>query len=86
MLEKCRSQQWRVSDLDFSVPVKPMPRQREETIVQYFTDMAGIERLAGALFAEQRNKVEDPTLKKIFSTFAFISSNVSAPHPMSSMS
>lgn len=69
MLQKCRSQQWRLSDLDFSLPVKAMSREREETIVQYFTDMAGIERLAGALFAEQRNKVQDPTLKKIFSTF-----------------
>ena len=69
MLHKCRSHQWSVSDLDFSVPVKPMSREREESIVQYFTDMAGIERLAGALFAEQRRKVDNPTLKKIFSTF-----------------
>jgi rubrerythrin len=31
--------------------------------------MAGIERLAGALFAEQRKKVDDPVLKDIFTTF-----------------
>jgi hypothetical protein len=31
--------------------------------------MAGIERLAGALFEEQRKRAEDETLQKIFSTF-----------------
>jgi hypothetical protein len=31
--------------------------------------MAGIERLAGALFEEQRRRVDDARLKKIFSTF-----------------
>jgi hypothetical protein len=38
-------------------------------VVQYFTDMAQIERLAGALFVEQRRRVEDPTLEEIFGTF-----------------
>jgi len=38
-------------------------------IVQAFLDMAGIERLAGALFEVQREKTVDPTLRKIFSTF-----------------
>jgi hypothetical protein len=46
-----------------------MPREKEEAVVQYFTDMAGIERLAGALFDVQRGKTEDPLLAKIFSTF-----------------
>jgi len=46
-----------------------MSKEHEVAVVQYFTDMAGIERLAAALFEEQRRLVEDPTLKKIFSTF-----------------
>jgi rubrerythrin len=46
-----------------------MSREEETAVVQYFTDMAGIERLAGALFAEQRKRVTDPRLKKIFTSF-----------------
>jgi hypothetical protein len=70
MLEMCQRGQWRVDvDLDWSVPPRPMSRDEEIAIVQYFTDMAGIELLAGALFDEQRKRVEDPTMKKIFSTF-----------------
>ncbi len=69
MLDKCRNQQWRVGDLDWSVEPRVMPRDEEIAVVQYFTDMAAIERFAGALFVEQGRIVEDPTLKKIFSTF-----------------
>lgn len=69
MLEKCERGQWNVNDLDWSGTPRPMSRDDEIAIVQYFTDMAGIERLAGALFAEQEKKVDDPTLKKIFKTF-----------------
>jgi hypothetical protein len=46
-----------------------MPVKDEETIVQLFTDMAGIERLAGALFHEQERRVTDPTLRAIFHSF-----------------
>jgi hypothetical protein len=46
-----------------------MSRDDEMAIVQLFTDMAGIERLAGALFVEQERRVDDPTLKAIFATF-----------------
>jgi hypothetical protein len=46
-----------------------MPREDEMAIVQLFTDMAGIERLAGALFSEQEKRVDDPTLKAIFASF-----------------
>ncbi|MEZ4221110.1 MAG: hypothetical protein R3B13_09275 [Polyangiaceae bacterium] len=46
-----------------------MSREDEITIVQYFTDMAGIERLAGALFEQQRKNAEDPVLRDIFATF-----------------
>jgi len=69
MLDKCVSGQWRVDDLDWSTPAPGMPRDKEEAVVQYFTDMAGIERLAGALFETQRAKTADPVLAKIFSTF-----------------
>ncbi len=69
MLEKCRAGQWKADDLDWSVTPRSMSRDDEIAICQYFSDMAGIERLAGALFAEQRKRVEDPTLTKIFSTF-----------------
>lgn len=46
-----------------------MSRDDEVAIVQLFTDMAGIERLAGALFREQERRAEDPRLKAIFATF-----------------
>lgn len=69
MLEKCRRDQWRVGEVDWSSPPRPMSRDDEVTIVQLFTDMAGIERLAGALFVEQTRRVTDPTLRAIFETF-----------------
>ncbi len=69
MLEKCRREQWSVEDLDWSGSPRRMSEADERAIVQYFTDMAGIERLAGALFEEQRRRAEDPTLEAIFRTF-----------------
>ena len=69
MLDKCVRDQWSVDDLDWSLPPPQLPRDKEEAVVQAFTDMAGIELLAGALFKVQRDKTDDPTLKKIFSTF-----------------
>ncbi|MEO8548754.1 MAG: hypothetical protein ABI678_02230 [Kofleriaceae bacterium] len=69
MLDKCIRDQWSIDDLDWSVAPPILPRAKEEAVVQYFTDMAGIELLAGALFEVQRDKTEDPTLSKIFSTF-----------------
>jgi hypothetical protein len=69
MLDKCVRDQWSIDDLDWSIRPPAMTRDKEEMIVQAFLDMAGIERLAGALFQVQRDKCEDPTLKKIFSTF-----------------
>lgn len=38
-------------------------------MVQCFRDMAGIERLAAALFAEQARRAEEPALRAIFETF-----------------
>jgi hypothetical protein len=69
MLDKCIRDQWSPDDLDWSVPPPPMTRDKEEAIVQAFTDMAGIELLAAALFDVQRRKTADPTLAKIFATF-----------------
>jgi hypothetical protein len=69
MLHKCRRDQWSADDLDWSLPPPVMPRDKEEAVVQYFTDMVGIERLAGALFAVEAGKTEDPTLRAIFDTF-----------------
>ncbi len=69
MLDKCRRDQWSIDDLDWSIEPPALPRDKEELVVQAFTDMAGIEQLAGALFEVQREKTEDPTLQKIFSTF-----------------
>ncbi len=69
MLDRCLRDQWKVDDLDWSQPPAPMSRDKEEAVVQYFTDMAGIERLAGALFAAQARKATAPTLRAIFDTF-----------------
>lgn len=69
MLQKCRDGQWHADDLDWSRPPPPMPRAKEEAVVQAFTDMAGIERLAAALFAAQARKTDDPTLGAIFESF-----------------
>ncbi len=69
MLRKCQKEQWKVGDLDWTRKPRSMPEDDEVAIVQYFTDMAGIERLAGALFEVQRKNAEDPKLKDIFKTF-----------------
>lgn len=69
MLEKCHKFQWSVDDLDWTVKPKQMSREDEIAIVQYFTDMAGIERLAKALFETQMERTEDPVLREIFATF-----------------
>lgn len=69
MLEHCRRDQWSVGDLDWSRKPREMPRDDEMKIVQLFTDMAGIERLAGVLFREQERRVDDPRLKQIFRSF-----------------
>jgi hypothetical protein len=69
MLDMCERLQWRPSDLDWSQRPRPMSREDEIAIVQLFTDMAGIERLAGMLFVEQERRAEDPTLRAIFRTF-----------------
>lgn len=69
MLRMCRAGQWKVGDLDWSQAPRPMSADDEIAVVQYFTDMSQIERLAGALFLEQERRVKDPTLKEIFRTF-----------------
>lgn len=69
MLEKCFREQWRVADLDWTLTPATMDREKEIAVVQYFTDMSEIEKLAGALFREERMKTKDPTLARIFATF-----------------
>ncbi len=69
MLDKCVRDQWSISDLDWSLPPPELTRDKEEAVVQYFTDMSGIELLAGTLFEVQRDKTDERTLKKIFATF-----------------
>lgn len=69
MLESCRRDQWSVGELDWSRKPREMSPADETRIVQLFIDMAGIERLAGALFREQERRVDDPRLKAIFASF-----------------
>ncbi|MBK7398886.1 MAG: hypothetical protein IPJ34_21980 [Myxococcales bacterium] len=69
MLEKCKREQWKLTDLDWNAKPREMSREDEMAIVQYFVDMASIERLAGALFREQEQKVDDPILSQIFRSF-----------------
>jgi hypothetical protein len=69
MLEMCRRDQWDAGDLDWDQTPRSMDRDDEIAIVQYFTDMTGIELLAGALFREQHRRVKDATLREIFATF-----------------
>jgi hypothetical protein len=69
MLARCEAEQWSVDDLDWSQPPRPMAPADEELIVQLFTNMAGIELLAAAMFREQARRTDDPTLRAIFETF-----------------
>jgi hypothetical protein len=69
MLQMCKSAQWNVGDLDWSQIPRAMSHADERSVVQYFTDMAQIERLAGALFVEQQRRVKDPVLKDIYASF-----------------
>lgn len=69
MLERCERGQWTLDDIDWSRPPRPLEPQAEREVVQYFTDMAQIELLAGALFEEQRRRTKDRVLERIFDTF-----------------
>lgn len=69
MLERCRRDQWSVDDLDWTLRPRELSRDDEIAVVQLFTNMAGIERLAGALFEEQQRRARDPVLREIFATF-----------------
>ncbi len=69
MLEMCHRDQWRMADLEWNREPRKFSRDDEIAIVQLFTDMAGIERLAGALFAQQEKRATDPRLREIFRSF-----------------
>ncbi len=69
MLSRCLSEQWEMDAVDWSTPVTPTRPDMEEAVVQCFTDMAAIERLAAALFEEQAKRAESPTLRRVFESF-----------------
>ncbi len=69
MLRKCIQDQWTADDLDWTRPPPELSRDREEAVVQYFTNMAGIERLAAELFREQRDRATNVALRAIFQSF-----------------
>jgi hypothetical protein len=69
MLERCGRDQWSVRDVDLSKPPRALSESDEIAVCQLFTDMAVIERLAGALFREQARRTDDATLRAIFETF-----------------
>jgi hypothetical protein len=69
MLEKCMRDQWTPDEVDYSVPPRPMTRDEEEAVVQYFHNMSAIERFAKALFEEQQKRVRDRRLEQIYATF-----------------
>src|SRR5262249_43324124 len=64
-----RKEQWRVDDIDWSRAPRALDPEDERLVVQLFTNMAGIERLAGALFVEQARRAKDPGLRALFQTF-----------------
>jgi hypothetical protein len=69
MLKRCEREQWAMDAVDWDAPVSPPSPEMEEAVVQCFTDMAAIERLAAALFEEQAKRAESPTLRRIFESF-----------------
>ncbi len=70
MLSRCVREQWELDAVvDWSAPVTPASPEMEEAVVQCFTDMAAIERLAAALFQEQARRAESPALRRIFESF-----------------
>ncbi len=69
MLGKCRRDQWAADDLDWDLEPPDLSREKEEAVVQYFTDMAGIELLAAALFEAESHKTDDPVLREVFESF-----------------
>jgi P-aminobenzoate N-oxygenase AurF len=69
MKSRCIREQWSLDMVSWDAPVAPTTPEREEAIVQCFTDMAAIERLAAALFEEQARRAESPTLRRIFESF-----------------
>ena len=69
MLSMCRRDQWSIDDLDWDVAPRAFTREDEIAVCQYFTDMAGIELLAGELFKVQRAQARDERLEEIFTSF-----------------
>lgn len=69
MLTMCQSHQWHADDLNWSATPRALAPEDERAVVQYFTDMSGIELLASKLFEVQRDRAHDDTLAQIFDSF-----------------
>jgi hypothetical protein len=69
LLESARADRWAVTDLPWEAPVPALSAVDRATAVRYFVDMAGVERLAAGLFAEQARRAEDLVLREILETF-----------------
>ena len=69
MREKCERGQWSVDDFDWDARPIALDRTREMQVCTYFTNMAYIERIAGALFLSLARRLDDPTLAAIFESF-----------------
>ena len=70
MLERCERGQWSVDDFDWSTRPIALDREQETALCAYYVNMSYIERLAGALFRSLAERLEDPTLRAIFTSFA----------------
>jgi hypothetical protein len=65
MLDRCAEGQWRVDDFDWDQAPVPLAPEQERQLCAYYTNMAYIERLAGALFRSLADRVADPTLAAV---------------------
>jgi hypothetical protein len=70
MLERCERGQWSVDDFDWTVRPIALDAAQERQLCAYYVNMSYIERLAGALFRSLAERLEEPTLRAIFATFA----------------
>ena len=68
MVHRYNRDQWSIYHLDWSKPARDLCKEDETAIIQYFTDMAGIERLASALFLSQQQRAANQELKDILAT------------------
>ena len=70
MLERCERGQWSVEDFDWTVRPIALEPEQERQLCAYYVNMSYIERLAGALFRSLAQRLDDPALRAIFTSFA----------------